>query len=106
MILIKDFNMDPKLLRSMYDKLFIKIININVFENNATSVFKEFIKGITYFSYQEKGYTSNPIYHRLYSCGDGKNVFRNNFNTCNKTLMNKKKYMMFLKELKHVFLKD
>jgi hypothetical protein len=34
---------------------------------NLTSIFREFIKGITYFKDQEE--TANPIYHRLYSCG-------------------------------------
>jgi hypothetical protein len=84
--------MDSKVLRSMYDKLFMKTIQLYKFpDNNFTLIFKEFIKGITYFKYQESGYIKDPVYHRLFSCGDGKHSFRTEFNRCNKTLMNKTK---------------
>ena len=72
---------DPNLLRSMYDKLFIKLLNLNS-GNNSTLIFKEFVKGITYFKYQESGYIKDPVYHRLFSCGDGSHSFRNTFNRC------------------------
>ena len=94
-------NADSNTLRSMYDKLFIKI---NVKNNLATFIFKDFIKGITYFQYQEKGYIKDPIYHRLFSCGDGKNSFRNKFNICNSTLMNKIELKDVSKKIKTCFL--
>ena len=74
---------DPNVLRSMYDKLFIKVLNIkDLPQTNTTYIFKEFIKGITFFKYQEKGILDHPVYHRLFSCGDGKHAFRNTFNRC------------------------
>jgi hypothetical protein len=103
--LYHDAEIDPNIVRSMYDKLFIKIINIkNLPDNNVTLIFKEFIKGITYFRYQSKGYIKDPVYHRLFSCGDGKNSFRNEFNRCNKSLMNKKKLKEVSKRIKTCFL--
>lgn len=79
--------LDPNTIRSMYDKLFIKIINIKSLpENNITNVFREFIKGITYFKYQDGEYRKDPVYHRLFSCGDGKHSFRTELKiTMNKT---------------------
>ena len=66
----------------MHDKIFSKkIVLENV--NNVTLIFNEFIKGMTYFSYQQKEINKHPIYHRLFSCGDGSHSFRNNFNRCN-----------------------
>jgi hypothetical protein len=94
-------NADSNTLRSMYDKLFIKI---NVKNNLATFIFKNFIKGITYFQYQENGYIKDPVYHRLFSCGDGKNSFRNKFNICNSTLMNKIELKNVSKKIKTCFL--
>jgi hypothetical protein len=77
-------NGDPNVLRSMYDKLFINMLNIkNHPKTSSTYLFRDFIKGITYFKYQEKGILKHPVYHRLFSCGDGSNAFRNTFNRCN-----------------------
>lgn len=43
----------------------------------ATEVFERFIRGITYFKSQEPDNSSvHPLYHRLYSCGDGAHAFR------------------------------
>lgn len=43
----------------------------------ATEVFEGFIRGITYFKSQEPDNASvHPLYHRLYSCGDGTHAFR------------------------------
>lgn len=41
-----------------------------------TIVFENFIKGITYFSYEKENKDKIPIYYRASSCGNKKNNFR------------------------------
>lgn len=53
--------------RSMHDKIYNKL-KISRYISNVTSIFEEFIKGITYFEH-EKDDKAIPIYHRLYACG-------------------------------------
>lgn len=57
-----------KKLQSFCDKILIENLQLkksNII--NISYIFEEFIKGITYFRYQQENKT--PIYHRLYSCG-------------------------------------
>jgi hypothetical protein len=62
--------------RSVHDRIF----NILQMPKNSpqqiTLVFKEFIKGITYFRNQ-KDSQDHPIYHRLASCGEAFNICTN-----------------------------
>lgn len=58
-------------MKSQYDRLFITIRYKQIlkgFENKATTIFTNFVKGITYFQ-SEFQITRNPIYHRNASCG-------------------------------------
>jgi len=74
---------DPQC-RSLYDKIFTKTLN---FDNkhvpkHITLLFESFIKGITYFRNQMPQNKAIPIYHRLFSCGDGTVVYRNDNIIC------------------------
>lgn len=60
--------------RSLHDKIFNKL-NISRYVSNVTSIFEEFIKGITYFE-DERENNVTPIYHRLYSCGPYEDTHR------------------------------
>jgi hypothetical protein len=63
--------------RSISDKIFTKILK---FESHMplgiTIVFENYIKGITYFSYEKENKDKIPIYHRASSCGNKKKNFR------------------------------
>jgi hypothetical protein len=47
-----------------------------------TLLFEQFIKGVTYFAYQKNNANDIPIYHRLYSCGDGTELYRGDHMIC------------------------
>jgi len=48
-----------------------------------TTIFGEFIKGITYFAHHNLGIpVSQPMYHRLHSCGPGDEAFRELYLQC------------------------
>lgn len=70
--------------RSWHDKIFINIVNIRKMPQNATHIFEEFIKGITYFA--DEIDQSRPIYHRLYSCGPYQDTHRQGNLICHDTL--------------------
>jgi hypothetical protein len=36
---------------------------------NLTMIFRDFIKGVTYFQHQDDNTRHQPVYHRLYACG-------------------------------------
>jgi hypothetical protein len=77
-------------IQSLHDKIF-KILNINKYTPlNITRHLGEFIKGITYFSYQQP-IDDAPIYHRLSSCGNGSIAFREKYNQCTAALTFKEK---------------
>lgn len=60
----------PPIFRSFYDRIIKGLLGMTRDKDDSISisaVFKEFIKGITYFSDQYGN--EIPIYHRLYSCG-------------------------------------
>lgn len=77
--------------RSLHDVIFKNLLKLNIKPPTlTTSLFGEFIKGITYFSVQEKA-TQLPIYHRLISCGpkspsEASIVFRKRFNQCHPSM--------------------
>lgn len=52
--------------------------------NNITRIFAEFIKCITFFKRDEKPTISQPVYHRLNSCGPSDDAFRKLYNQCHK----------------------
>ncbi len=60
--------------RSLHDKIFVNVLDIKRMPQNATHIFEEFIKGISYFEDEISG--TQPIYHRLYSCGPYQNTHR------------------------------
>ena len=73
--------------RSYHDKFFNKHLKLpNKTPKKVTLLFKQFIKGITYFEYQQNHVNDIPIYHRLYSCGDGTDLYRNNNMICLKNI--------------------
>lgn len=54
--------------RNLIDKVFQRYLDIGKsMPMHVTRLFEEFIKGITYFSNEADG--SQPVYHRLFSCG-------------------------------------
>lgn len=53
--------------RSLHDKIYNKL-KLSRYISHVTTIFEEFIKGITYFE-NEKDDQAIPIYHRLYACG-------------------------------------
>ena len=78
----RDTNSGP--LRSWIDKTFKNIIHIDTkAPKQVTVIFKEFIKGITYFEAPVDN-QSQPIYHRALSCGPkkGSEDFRKNNLQC------------------------
>lgn len=72
------------LFRSWHDNIFINILDIKKMPQNATHIFEEFIKGITYFS--DEIDQAHPIYHRLYSCGPYQDTHRQGNLICFDTL--------------------
>ena len=53
----------------------LMVTNNRIF--NLSVIFENFIKGITYFHYQdEEAPPSGPIYHRLYSCDSADDAFK------------------------------
>jgi hypothetical protein len=62
-------------LRSLHDKIYTKHLKYNRnIPSHITILFENFIKGITFFSNEIE--TTQPIYHRLYSCGPYDNNHR------------------------------
>lgn len=67
------------IVRSYLDKIFKNSLKMRGISSNfaITHTFMEFIKGITYFDNQANAFPQrHPIYHRIYSCGDGTDAFR------------------------------
>ena len=69
-------------LTSFHDKIFKNILKFNENKDfvNIPNIFRDFVKGITYFKYQESNET--PIYHRLYSCGEKGSAFYDQLHKC------------------------
>ena len=74
--------------RSFYDRIIKQLLGItdDIDDSvSASSIFKEFIKGITYFSDQHGD--EIPIYHRLYSCGSSDDdAYYNEWHTCTENM--------------------
>lgn len=69
--------------RAFHDRIFLKLLQLpRHMPNKVTLLFQEFIKGVTYFEYQKNNANDIPIYHRLYSCGDGTELYRNDNMIC------------------------
>ena len=70
-------------LRSSYDTLFKNTLHWQRPRavSHVTTMFDEFIKGITYFDDQPLGPRA-PAYHRLFSCGTGRTAFRQSYLQC------------------------
>jgi hypothetical protein len=78
-------NINHTVVRTVRDQVITQILmvkNERVF--NLSTIFENFIKGITYFYYQNSDAHSGPIYHRLYSCGPADDAFKHTL-TCTKT---------------------
>lgn len=77
-------------LRAFHDRIFTNIFHIgNRVPRNVTRVFDDFVKGITYFDYENPA--QEPIYHRLHACGNGTNPFRQQYNQCTGSMDRKTK---------------
>ncbi len=87
--------------RSLHDIIFTKIFGMNQkhIPVGLTIVFEEFIKGITYFKYEQEFKKKIPIYHRAASCGDSSNNFKKKYLQCyhNNTYNNREE------KKKHIF---
>jgi hypothetical protein len=68
--------------RSFHDKIFKHLDIPSNPPQKVTLLFEQLIKGITYFEYQKNNANDIPIYHRLYSCGDGTELYRNDNMIC------------------------
>lgn len=69
--------------RKMHDKIFMKIFHMDKHVPlGVTLVFEEFIKGITYFSFEDENKKKIPIYHRAASCGNSSADFRMRYLRC------------------------
>ena len=70
--------------RSFHDRIIKQLLCLHDDNDDSvstSSIFKEFIKGITYFSDQHGD--EKPIYHRLYSCGSSDdNAYYNEWHKC------------------------
>ena len=90
-------------LRSAYDKLSKKLNVGRHVPTPVTRLFERCIKGVTYFQEEidpklrlEKRQSLNqsnptPVYHRLFSCGDGTTIYRENNLVCLKGISKKEK---------------
>jgi len=77
-----------KKLASFCDTILVNKLEMNKNKSsNISYIFEEFIKGITYFRYQEEN--AMPIYHRLYSCGKKTDSDKLYCNESNKSLQKK-----------------
>ncbi len=68
---------------SLHDKIFTKLLNMKKrVPQHMTTLFESFIKGITYFAWQQYPKDEIPIYHRLNSCGRGADDHRDRNHIC------------------------
>ena len=67
-------------IRSFLDRYFTTILDMKSKVPRATLIFEEFIQGITYFKRHDDA--SQPVYHRLMSCGNGSDSFRRLHQQC------------------------
>jgi hypothetical protein len=70
-------NVNHTVARTVREQVITKLLmvtNNRIF--NLSTIFENFIKGITYFSFQEADNPSGPIYHRLTSCGPADDAFK------------------------------
>lgn len=79
---MKALLLEKTALSSFHDKIFKNLLKFNETKEyvNIPNIFREFVKGITYFKYQESD--ANPIYHRLYSCGEKGSSFYDTLHKC------------------------
>lgn len=69
-------------LRGFHDRVFLNIFEFKKkVPRGITKKFADFIGGITYFKDEAESDVS-PVYHRLSSCGDGSDAFRNLYQRC------------------------
>ena len=74
--------------RSQYDGIFIKGFKIKKFSNVLaqipTTLFTDFIKGITFFKQDEDRIPERPVYHRYNSCGSASKTIKEKFDPITK----------------------
>lgn len=72
-------------LRGFHDRVFKNVFRIgNRVPRHVTRVFDDFVKGITYFEFENPA--QQPIYHRLHACGNGTDPFRQQYHQCKKSM--------------------
>ena len=77
-------------MRGYHDRIFKNILKFSKkVPKGVTRVFDDFIKGITYFS--DDITTSEPVYHRMSSCGRGNDAFRTTYQICTQTMDKQKR---------------
>lgn len=75
-------------LRSLQDKIFTRHLRYDKdAPSHVTELFREFIKGITYFA--GEGTEGKPIYHRFFSCGPYEDTHRQGNLVCTENLSSK-----------------
>ena len=80
---LKEAARDSPALRSLYDRVFEKQLGlVGQVPRAITLLFEDFVKGITYFSWQHDPGNPRPVYHRLEACGPGTDVFRKAHQRC------------------------
>ena len=84
---IKYALLELKEFQGFHDRIFNRLLGLpKKMPKKITLTFQEFIKGITYFEYQKNYANDIPIYHRLYSCGDGTELYRNDNIICHSNI--------------------
>lgn len=73
-------------IRGFYDRIFKNILRLENYTSTLSIIFAGFIKGITFFAYQQTSPRKVPVYHRLYACGTGDDAFRHTFNQCTESM--------------------
>lgn len=73
---------DPTII-SLHDRIFTNLLKMRRrVPQGVTALFEAFIKGITYFAWQQDPVDPIPVYHRLTSCGPGTETFRADNHIC------------------------
>jgi len=91
LVKVKKFLETDAQTRSIHDRLFTKYLRFSKSARffDFARIFELFIEGITYFKHQPNN-ANKLVYHRLASCGDGTQAFRNTFNRCTNITKNRR----------------